>query len=151
VAERVEYPPPYIELAFGDGKYLFKLGLAQIGELQTKTGIGIGGLYARVLRGRYPIVEGEPATLGMPEEADWYLDDLLQTIRLALIGGGGGTVDEQPVTVDPTRASQLLAAYVFPARPLNEAWNYAAAILTALIIGFDDGSREPDDGNEKKK
>lgn len=146
-AERVEYPPPYIDLEFGDGTYLFKLGLAQIGELQTKCGAGLGAIYARILRGRYPTGEGSE-TFGVPTEADWHVMDLLDTIRLALIGGGGGTVDGQPVKVDPTRARELVTAYVFPARPLQEAWTLAAAILTALIVGYQPPA---DDGDDKKK
>ena len=35
-------------LEFGDGRYLFKLKLKQIAELQEKANAGIGEIYARV-------------------------------------------------------------------------------------------------------
>lgn len=144
---RPDSPPPHLVLEFGDGSYLFKLGLGEIAELQTKCGAGLGAIFARVLRGRYAVDNG--ATFGVPTEADWTLADLLDTVRLALIGGNSGTVDEQPVTVNPARAKQLVETYVFPARPLGEAWTLATAILTALIVGYDGGADGAD--SEKKK
>lgn len=134
-----EFPPPYISLAFGDGEYLFKLGLAQIAELQTKCGAGIGKIYARVLAGRYESgLADDPLrqTIGLPGQGEWFAGDLLETIRLALVGGGEGMVSGEAVKVSPTRAVQLVEAYVFPARPLDEAWTLAAAILTSLIVGY---------------
>lgn len=136
--DRAEFPPPNITLPFGDGDYLFALFVPQIGELQTKCGIGIGGLFARVLRGRYVLNDGR--NVGMPTEGEYYLADLTETIRLALIGGNSGVVDGETVKVDPVRAKQLVEAYVFPARPLDEAWTLAAAILSALINGYQPGA-----------
>lgn len=134
MATPTAYPPPYITLPLGDGEYVFKLNLPQIAELQTKCGIGIGGLYARVLAGRYLLQNGE--NVGMPTEAEWRAEDLLDTIRLALIGGKGGTVDGSTVAVNAARAKELVELYCFPAQPLAQSWSLAAAILTALIEGY---------------
>lgn len=149
MTERADYPPPHVILEFGDGSYLFKLGLAEIAELQTQCKAGLGTIFARVLRGRYSMDGSDAATFGVPTEADWTLDDLLQTIRLALIGGGGGTVNGAEVKVDPTRARELMDAYVH-SRPLGEAWTLATAILTALIIGYPTPAAEEGEGEKKK-
>lgn len=131
----------HLETAFADGRYKFWLTLPLIDELQKKTGVGLGGLFARLLRGRYVLEGGE--SFGMPTEAEWKIADLLETIRLALIGGAGGVANEQPVTVDMARANELVAAYCYPARPLKEAWDLATAILTAAIEGLGDTDEHP--------
>lgn len=147
---RPDYPPPHIVLEFGDGSYLFRLGLAEIAELQTKCGgSGLGAIYARVLRGRYAVEGRDDLTFGVPQEGDWTLTDLLDTIRLSLIGGGTGTVNGAEVKVDPTRARQLMETYVHT-RPLGEAWTLATAILTALVIGYPTPA-EADKGTDEKK
>lgn len=106
-----------IELKFGDGDYMFRLPLPQLDRLQTKCGAGIGTIYRRV-------VEGE-----------WHYQDIIETVREGLIGGGGGTVAGLPVTVNPTQATDLINAYVV-GRPMSEAWVLAKAILGACIIGY---------------
>lgn len=127
--------------AFADGEYTFQLLLPEIGELQKKTGVGLGKLYARLLSGRY--VDKEAGSFGYPPEAEWAVADLLETIRLALIGGGKGTVNGSMVTVDPPKALDLMATYCYPARPLNEAWTLATAILTAAVEGLEDSDEHP--------
>lgn len=121
-----------IELEFADGRYLFRLGLAQISEVQQKTGSGIGALYARVLAGRY-LVAGE--SMGVNGEAKYAVADIIEPIRQGLIGGGKGEVDGQPVNVTSIVANRLIENYVLN-RPLSEAWTIAAAVLTACIVGY---------------
>lgn len=138
-------PANYVVLRFGDGDYTFRLGLAQIAELQRTCGAGIGAIYARVLRGRYTTQGG--VDIGSIHEADFYQADLRETIRLGLIGGKSGTVNDQPVDVSPDRARQLVENYV-DTRPLYESWTLAAAILTALVVGYAPEGAKPAD---KKK
>lgn len=124
-----------IDLAFADGVYTFKLGLPQISALQQKCGIGIGGLYARLLKGRYVV---QDVSIGLTTEAQFYLEDVVETIRQGLIGGRHGEVDGQPVEVTSIVANRLVENYVVPpAAPLKESWNVAVAVMTALVEGYD--------------
>lgn len=107
---------------FGDADHGFRLGPDQIPELERVTGLGIGELSRRLLRG------------------DFRYDDLRQTIRLALIGGG---------TV-PETAAALITAYVDP-RPLNESMLLATEIVSALYFGTpkpQDAPPSDEDDNE---
>jgi hypothetical protein len=121
----------HIDLVFADGTYRFALGLAQISELQEKCGVGIGGLYARVLQGR---VDGD-VTVGHPAFAAYYAADLVETVRQGLIGGGQGWVNDQDVKVSAMRANDLVDRYLL-ALPLVEQWNLAASILYAKVEGY---------------
>lgn len=121
-----------IELEFGDGSYLFALPLVQINELQRKTGIGIGGLYARVMKG-IQLIDGK--TVLLPGLAEFYALDVIETIRHGLIGGEKGTVNGEEVKVAPALANRLVDTYVL-GRPLSESWNVAAAVLIASIVGY---------------
>lgn len=129
-----------IELPFADGVYTFRLGLAQIDELQRKCGAGIGAIYSRVLKGRVALSGSE--TLGDPSFSDFHLADVLETIRLGLIGGNSGLVNEQSAQVTPARATQLIDAYVKD-QPLKAAWDMASAILFALMEGYEDKKKDP--------
>lgn len=139
-------PPQELVIPFGDGKYRFRLGLAQLAELETKTGAALGALHARVLQGRYfKVGDEEGESIGDPREGAWHIRDLTETIRLALIGGGRGWLpDGTEVAVTPVLAQDLIAAYVLD-RPLSEAWTLAAAILYCLIEGYKPpaGSKAP--------
>lgn len=137
------FAPSSIVLAFGDGDYLFRLGMVQLAELQTKCGAGLGRIFARVVKGRYLALDG--ATIGDPTEAEWYTADLYETVRLGLIGGGEGTVNDAPVKVGPVDAKRLADSYV-TGRPWKEAWAIAAAVLTACVEGY----RPPETPTVKK-
>lgn len=136
----------HIDLAFADGEYRFALGLAQIHELQTKTGVGIGALYARVLQGR---VQDEIG-VGHPAYAAYHVGDLVETIRQGLIGGGEGRVDGEVVKVSAMRANELVERYGPGAQgvALADMWALAAAILYAKIEGY---APAVDAANDKKK
>lgn len=90
---------------FGDQEYTFKLTPALIRELETKRG-AFGALCNRVWSRNHAV------------------DDIADTIRLALIGGG----------TPPKRAHELVAAYV-DGRPLIEAYELAARILERTSFG----------------
>lgn len=138
----------HIDLKFADGEYRFALGLAQVHELQRKTGVGIGGLYARVLQGR---VADDP-TVGHPAYAAYHVDDVRETIRQGLIGGAQGRVDDQDVTVTALRANELVERYLSD-MPLSPQWDMAAAILYAKIEGYEPkpGEGETEGPDDKKK
>ncbi len=129
---------------FADGKYRFALGLEQIEEIQTRCKAGIGEVYARVLQGR---VAGD-MEVGHPAYAMYRHEDLLETIRQGLIGGGEGMVDGQEVKVTALRANELVDRYLLgdAAMPLTDQWKLAAAILFAKVEGY-----TPPDGEVDKK
>lgn len=122
-----------LDIEFADGEYFFALPIARIQELQTKCGIGIGALFARVLRGCVPIDGQIMLTPGL---AEFYATDIVETIRQGLIGGGRGVVNGEEVKVTPPLANRLIEAYVLD-RPLIESWSLAASILAACIVGYD--------------
>lgn len=97
-----------IELDFADGSYTFALPLPRIDELQRKTSIGIGGLFARVIKGCAQI--GSDVVM-VPASAEFYAIDLIETIRQGLIGGNHAIVDGQEIKVSPALAERLIQNY----------------------------------------
>ena len=99
-----------ITLAFGDGEHAFRLAIGQLRELQEKCDAG------------------PPLILKRLHEASWRVEDVSETIRLGLIGGG----------MDAIKALSLTARYVHE-RP---AWAYnsqvASAVLGAALFGAED-------------
>lgn len=91
---------------FADGERDFCLSADMLIELERKTGAGIGALSRRVFAG------------------DFRHADLIETIRLALIGAG-----ETPETAD--RLVKVYAA----GQPLNGAHALATAVLESLWFG----------------
>lgn len=122
-----------IDLEFADGQYTFALPLAQINELQRKTGAGIGALFARVLKGCIQV--GGEVMLN-PGTAEFYALDIIETVRAGLIGGGHGIVNGEETKVTPIIANRLVDTYVLGA-PLSDSWSLAASILGACVVGYD--------------
>jgi hypothetical protein len=91
---------------FGDADRDFRLTPELILELERKTGAGIGGLCRRLFVG------------------DFHHIEILETIRLALIGGGA----------NPEEAAALTTAYA-ASRPLAETFPLAVAILETAWFG----------------
>ncbi len=91
---------------FGDAERTFRITPDLIAELERKTGAGIGHLCRRLFAG------------------DFNHADIVETIRLALIGGGE----------TPQRAATLTATYA-AARPLSEIYPLAVSILELLWFG----------------
>lgn len=99
---------------FGDGEKTFAFPTRElIEELERKTGVGVGALFRRF------------------RASDYSLTDVLQTIRLGLIGGG----------ISPTEADQLVTAYGV-GRPLAEIFAVADGVITVLFFGNDDAQGE---------
>lgn len=133
-------PQTSISLPFADGEYTFRLGLAQINEIQNRTGDGIGAVFARLLKGRfYRAGPNGEVVIGDPTQAEYRVEDILVVIRQGLLGGGKAIVDGAEVKVDAARVNELMQSYVFPADgcPLKDAWALAAAILHPAIEGYD--------------
>jgi hypothetical protein len=93
-----------VELDFGGEERVFQLRNRELFALQDKTGVGPAALWRRIQTG------------------DWRLEDLRETIRFGLEGGG----------MRASEAGQLLAAYV-DQRPRMEAVPVALAILNAAL------------------
>jgi len=91
---------------FGDGERDFRITPELIVELERKTGAGIGALCRRLFAREF-------------KQAD-----MIETIRLALIGGG----------TSPKDADALVAAYAVN-RPLAEIYPLAVSILETLWFG----------------
>lgn len=88
---------------FGDAERAFNLTAPMIRELERKTGAGIGALTNRVVA------------------REFFHDDIVEIIRLALIGGG-----------TPQREAKTLVDTYAIGRPLYESHNLAIEILNAL-------------------
>lgn len=130
-------PVTALELEFADGAYLFDLKLPQLAELQTVRKSSIFSIYGRVCAGRY-VLDGEPIVI--PQEGAAFSDDIFETIRCALIGGGRGIVNGAEMAVSALTAKRLVENYCHAA-PLRESWGIAAAILGARIEGYDPGPK----------
>jgi hypothetical protein len=126
----------WVDLKFADGAYTFKLGLAQIVEIEQKCGAGIGAIYARTIKGRYGFKDGEI----YPDLAEYRFGELIEVVRQALIGGAAGEVNGMPVTVSSVRANDLVDLYILKATDqriaMTQVWALAFAILSALIEGY---------------
>lgn len=128
-------PENHITLEWADGEYAFRLPVGQIAELQEKCGAGVGLIFARMSAGRFMDKDG--AVSFNPLLAQFRAEDVFETIRLGLIGGGHGMVDGKAIEVNSVKALQLVRSYVH-ARPLLENWRVAYAILAAYIVGYAD-------------
>lgn len=93
-----------VKIAWGDGEHTFRLPYRQLQELQDKTGCGPEELAGRIRSGT------------------WRVDDIRETIRLGLIGGG----------MDPMPALTLTMRYV-DNRPWAENKRPAYLILMAIL------------------
>ncbi len=91
---------------FGDAKYPFILTPALIRELETKCGAGVGLIVQRV------------------NDRTFYHADLIEIVRLALIGGGA----------DAKRAAEMIDAYAKP-QPIEPLHLLATDIINAAWFG----------------
>ncbi|UXN61727.1 gene transfer agent family protein [Phyllobacterium zundukense] len=99
---------------FGDKERAFALTPELIIELERKTGIGIAAFCNRVFR------------------AQFHFTDILETIRLGLIGGGTSSSD----------AEALVDAYAKP-RPIVEILPLAIVVLETVWFGSPTTTDEP--------
>jgi hypothetical protein len=105
---------------WADGEHTFRLGIGQLRELQERCNAGPLMLARRLIHG------------------DWRLDDLRETIRLGLIGGG----------LEPSKALSLVRNYV-DERPLMESVEIAGRIINAALVGPGDEERPKDEALEQ--
>lgn len=138
-----------VELKFADGRYRFWLPLPQVFELERKTEASMLAIEER-LRAAIGVdgkdESGDPKFVFLGGGSA-LMADVRETIRLGLIGGNSGFVDEVETEVGPGVAQQLVNNYVYPARPLSEGVVLAWRILHAAIHGVELHSKkkDPDD------
>jgi hypothetical protein len=96
-----------IEQDFGDGTYTFRLGLGEIEELERKCDLGIFRIVGRLA----------------PQAREAKLVEIMETLRLGLIGGG----------TMPVEALALVKRYV-EERPLDENRDVAYAVGLAALM-----------------
>jgi hypothetical protein len=119
--ELPDYQPCEVELEFGDGSYRFKLTLKTIAELQEKCSAGIGTIYSRIASGSYRS------------------EDLIETCRLGLIGGGLEGV-----------AARKLIERSCDEWPLDRWHQHAYAVIAACVHGYTPPESEGEPDGEKK-
>ncbi len=106
-----------VVLAFGDGEYRFRLRLGELRKLEEARNAGVIEIAARLAGER------------------WRVDDVIETLRFGLMGGGKSDVE----------AAKLIRLYV-EETPLAHHVLTAAAVITGALYGFpDDPIPEPDD------
>lgn len=98
------------DLPWADGMKTFRLPIAQLEELQEKCDAGPNTIYQRLSMGT------------------WLFQDVRETIRLGLIGGGAKSHE----------ALTLVMRYVDPPVPLLDNVHIAKAILAAALVGSED-------------
>jgi hypothetical protein len=120
-----------LTLDWADGTYCFRLTFAGCIEVERKAGGGIQTIYERVMLGQA------------------YATDVVEIIRQALLSGGGGTTDGQPVEPRTETVNALIKRYITgdDAPPFDASWNLAKAILHAFMVGYVD----PQGAGAKKK
>jgi len=106
---------------FGDGEYTFALTPSMIRELEQKTGTGFGALYRRFASNQFAY------------------GDIIETIRLGLIGGGTAPIDAQ----------RLVDTYAHN-RPIIETLPLAFDVLDARYVGKVETVSQPDQ-NQKEE
>ena len=114
---------PEVVLEWANGEYLFALRGAQIEALESecfnpesgKPGIGLAAIFTRVF--------------GMA----WYRADLMNTIRLGLVGGGMGAVEATRLVRDYAETVPLSSNT--PGFGPNSPLSVAQSILAAAVIG----------------
>lgn len=95
-----------ITLEWADDTYHFRLGWGEIAKLQEECDAGPYVILQRLYNG------------------EWKVQDIVNIIRLGLIGGG----------LEPAKALKLVNSYV-KTRPPMESLVYAQAILSAGCVG----------------
>ena len=100
---------------FGDGEKNLALTPTLIRELERTTGHGIGALFNRLTRSEYSF------------------HDILETVRLGLIGGG----------TSPQEAANLVAVY--GTNPLAQTSTIAISILSDVMFGPEEQPAQADE------
>lgn len=107
-----------IDLTWPDEDHTFRLRIGELRELQEKCG------------NRGPMTIATALTMGT-----WLVDDIIQPIRLGLIGGG----------MEQGKAAQMVKVHLSDGR-LKEGIPVAQAIIYRAILGPPDEKLEPPTG-----
>ncbi len=109
-----------VTFLWGDDDYRFRLGIGELRQLQEKCGAGPYEILVRIAG------------------AVWRVDDLRETIRLGLIGGG----------MDATKATQAIKRNFDQGGGLLQHVAPAKVILSAALIGPPDEEVGKDEAPE---
>lgn len=115
-----------VTLDWGDDTYTFRLGYGELMQLQESTDAGPLWVLNRMM---------QPT----PENRGWRVQDIAQTIRLGLIGGG----------MEPAKALRMVRTYV-EARPPVENLLFAQAVLMAALMGAADEETQKKSGRKRR-
>lgn len=97
-----------IELTWGDGTHKFNVArIKSVLELEEKCNAGIAEIFQRI------------------RDSRWHINDVRETLRIGLIGGGG---------VTPDKALLLINRYC-DERPWAESLQPAILVLMAAMVG----------------
>jgi len=99
-----------ISINWGDGEHTFALKIKQLIELQEKCDAG------------------PPFILSRLEGGSWRVNDVRETIRLGLIGGGASVTDALKLTINNVDD-----------QPLGQNALFAQVILSAALFGAPEG------------
>jgi len=111
-------PNGKIEFVWGDGEHSFNVAkITHALELEGKCGCGVAEIFSRL------------------RESRWHINDVRETIRIGLIGGG----------MEPVKAHVLVKRYV-DERPWSESIQAATLILMAAMVGVpgDEVGKKPE-------
>jgi hypothetical protein len=104
-------PTGLTNLTFGDGRHDFNIApIGSMLELQDNCDAGPAEIFSRLRNGL------------------WRVNDVRETIRIGLIGGG----------MKPVDALKLVDRYVGGPRPWSESVPVASSILLAALVGVPD-------------
>lgn len=99
-----------VRLKWPDDERKYRLGIGELRELQERLDVGPAQLFKRL------------------SEQEWRFDDVRETVRLGLIGGGE----------TPQKALALVGRYVTPGANMMPAVAAAQAIIMAALVGVED-------------
>lgn len=120
-----------ITIAWGDGEYTFRLGYGELRQIQEVCRAGPQRIADRL----------KPYDAKTnPHGDNWFVEDIRETIRIGLIGGG----------MDSIAALGKVTRFV-DSRPLVENRYIAWAILMEAVVGASDEQLGKEVGAKKKK
>lgn len=118
-------PNGRVSLDWGDGEHEFNIAkIKEALELEDNCKCGVAEIFERLKSGK------------------WYVNDIRETLRLGLIGGGK----------EPVKALMLIRRY-FDDRPWQESVQTAMIVLMAAMVGVPGdqiGKTADSDSTEKK-